>query len=218
MQKPLVLCVVTNGRPEVTLSCAISLIKLQNLGLRADMHFVPSLNEALNILWREQQDVAGMLVCGTSIGFDADFVTRALAAGRDIVAGTYPLPLIDWERVKTQPANEPPDHWGIRYNLTPREGAEQVDGYAETAVHELGLAWIARDVVHGIVSAHPEIMASRDHADFATPGVYDGKQLSETERFLALYGKPVYADVNVPASNTGMTEFGGCVGLRSTLR
>lgn len=218
----IVLCVVTNGRQEVSLACAVSMLRLQNAlmmspsPLRADMHFVESLDDALNVLHRHA-DAAGALIADHGIGFDAEFAFRALRSGLPLVAGTYPLPTVDWERVKQAPENEDPGFWGNVYNVTPT-GRFNAQGYARVSAARLGLVWVSKAAVAEIARKHPELATDDGYVPFALAGVYDGKRLDGNDRFLQLYDGEIWADIERPATSTGPLEFGGCVGSRQVLR
>ena len=211
----LLVCVVTHGRSDVTLSCAISLLRLQS-ACDAELHFVTSLEDALNGLWK--QDSTGMLVVDASVGFEAGFLHRAAASTHQVVVGSFPTG-VNWDLVKARRAGESPAHWGNEYNVRPRAGAQPYQGYLEVESAYIGLAWVAKDAVTRVVQRHPDIVtADGNHAAFASAGVYGGVKQSASERFLSLYGGRVVTDVSSPASQCADMEFGGCVGLRSALR
>lgn len=218
----ILLCVATRGRNDVTLTCAISLLRLQILFMtlpqryKADLHFVQSLDEALNLLHRHPT-AAGALTVDCSVGFDPEFVVRAHASGLPVVVGSYPLPAVDWERVKTAPERENCQFWGNVYNARP-SGRIDHCGYAHVLEAKLGVSWIRKRVVDDIVAAHPELVAADGTLAVAVEGLYDGKRLTADERFLSLFGGEVWADIERPATSTGPVEFGGCVGQRAVLR
>jgi len=216
------LCIVTNGRHEASLGCAVSLLRLQTAlmtnpeRIRADMHFVPTLDDALNLLHRDAEAKSACIVDCT-VGFDADFLFRARRSGLPLVLGVHPLPLVDWERVKRQPADESPQFWGNVYNVKPTGAAR--DGYAKVTASKVGLVWVTKDAVARIAREHPEL-ASADgtYVQFAVPGLQDGVRVDGDERFLKLYGDELWADIERPAASSGPLEFGGCVGARDVLR
>lgn len=222
---PVVICVITGGRPDVSLSTALSIIKLQGAPLLADVHFVSTLDDALNALRSKASGVRGMFMCTASLGFDMPFVMRAIQSGHPVVAASYALPTIDWQRVQSTGSvadtSEPPEMWGARYNVIPRLGAAPVDGYVQVShVENLGMAWISSGVIADILKKNPSIVSkNNEYAALATPGLApDGRHETETQRFLRLYEGPVVMDVECPVVNTGLNEFGGCVGLRPMLR
>lgn len=222
-----VICVVTGARPEVSLMTAISLLRLQvklmtsAKPIRADMHFVTDLNEALQRAAETGDESAGVLVCDGTMGFDAQFALRALETDVPVLVGVCPLPVVDWKRVESQPSNEDPSAWGNVYNVEPVPGApaDPTTGYVEVQpTAHLGLLWLRASVLSDIGARHPEVVAGEGGAAFACAGKYDGRTLSAHRRFLELYGGRVLADPCAGASSSGPTEFGGCVGARSVLR
>ena len=90
-QADVVLCIVTNGRHEASLACASSLLRLQMAlmcaprAIRADMHFVRSVDDGLNAL-RAHPTAAGAALLDASMGFDPEFPLRAMASGLPVVA------------------------------------------------------------------------------------------------------------------------------------
>jgi hypothetical protein len=142
-----------------------------------------------------------------------------MRSGLPLVTGVYPLPTIDWDRVQSQPAGEDTHSWGVQYNVEP---AAAGPGYVKAKSPEsakLGLAWIRKSAVEAVVRDHPDIAtADGQYASLAVPGIVDGQRLSGSERFLRMYGKEVWVDVEHPASSSGPMEFGGCVGARHVLR
>lgn len=217
------LCVVTNSKHEASLACAASLLRLQTVlmssaqRIRADMHFVTTIDDALNVL-KDHDTAVGAAILDASLGFDAEFPLRALASGLPVVVASYPLPRIDWDRVKTQPATEDPQFWGNVYSIKP-SGRIGHGGYAHVTDAKLGVSWVRKDVVKDILSRHPELVTEDGTAAMlAVGGVYEKKLRTADERFLDLYGGEVWADIERPATSTGPVEFGGCVGIRSVLR
>lgn len=220
---PILICIVVDAKKDVSLMCSISLLRLQQeimgqgVPMRTDIHFVTTLDEALNEL--HKADAKGMFVVRGTMGFDPAFVLAAVASELPVVVATYPLPTVDWERVKTQPAPEPAKHWGNTYNVKGLGGTIRPGGYVQVTEAQLGAAWVAKSVVTGIVASTPSVVTQQgDRACFAAPGIYDGQYLTEDQRFLSLYGGEVWADIQRPATSSGPTEFAGCVGARAVLR
>lgn len=219
--RKVLLCVVTNGRAEVSLTTAISMLRVQSrlVGtpqppFSIEMVFLGSLDEALNAGWKSGAD-AVFAVEGT-VGFDADFLWEAMASGFPVVVGTYPLPVVDWERVKTRPESEAPSFWGNVYNVKLKDNLK--NGYALCEAAELGMLVVQRPALQKIADAHPDIVDADGNASFAAPGVYGGQRASASQRFFQLFGEPVWADIRRGGTCTGPTEFGGCVGARTVLR
>lgn len=220
------LCVVTNHKPDVSLVCAMNLLRTQSVLMSlpspctAEVHFVDSHDDALNLLW-QLPAAEGALIVEGHVGLPPEFLTAALESGRRLVVAAHPLPVVDWDRVKSAPADEDPAHWGNVYNVTPRTAAPpDRHGHVEAErVATLGGAWVRREVLTDIAARHPEVVEAGGRVGaFATAGVYDGERLDGVARFLRLQGGPVWADVARQASCTGVAEFGGAVAQRAVLR
>lgn len=221
------LCIVTNNRHDVSLMCAVSMLRLQTrlishpTPLAADIHFVSTFDDALNVLLYHPKAV-GMLVVEGCMGMPAEFLTTAMASSDPVVVGTYPLPVIDWDRVTRRGSgggDEPMEHSGNVYNVTPIPGATlREDGYVQVGPDaKLGVAWIRKSVVEDIVRRHPEVLGT-ETASLGCPGVYGGVRMDAHRRFLSLWGGAVVADTRHGMTSSGPTEFGGCVGTRAVLR
>lgn len=232
----LLMCVVTAGRQEASAYCAISLLNFQNAlmcsegGETTDMHFVTSLDDALNALHADA-DAAGLCVIDAMCSFNPTFPVSALNSGLPVVLAAYPLPVVDWERVKRRAAcdpdassGEPAQHWGNVYNVAVGEetvpGASGEGEYARAeGVTCMRVAWISKAALADVVSRHPEVLTSDGSAGaFALRGVYDGQRQDGVARFLSLYGGAAWVDLQRPAGLAGPLEFGGCVGARDVLR
>lgn len=215
------LCVVA-PHDQASIAVAGGLLRLQAMfmtmpGRAFDLRlqFVDSLNGALNALAATPQ-ASGAAIMHASKGFNPDFFLAAMDSGLPVVAATYPLAHLDWERVKTQPAGEDPQYWGNVYNVKPTTRAAP-PGYVHVEECEFGVAWIAKKAVDDVLARHPEVVAD-GYAALAVDGVFDGKRMTADQRFMALYGGDVFADIKYPALTVGPQEFGGCVGMRTVLR
>lgn len=224
--------VLSDTRREVSLMCAINLLKLQTavlcLGrpLMVEVHFVTSTDEALNLLRAAGDDSIGSFVCASHLGFDPRFITRCLEGSHPLVLGSYPLPGIDWGAVMAKglaKSAEPPQSWGCTFNTVITQEPTP-EGYATPdRVLDMGLLWISKSALDAIVAAHPDIVSRQEpkRAALCVPGVFEGAHLGPEERFLQLAaaaGVEARVDVHHPAISSGPMEFGGCVGARSHLR
>lgn len=223
--KSMAVCVIVGPDQQVSLMCAVSMLRMQMLvmtlpePMRTLMHFVRSFDEALNVL--HASDAVGAFVVQGSMGFETDFPVTCICNDLSVVACTYPLPRVDWERVKSMPiGGEPPEFWGNSYNVTPLEpvaGKDFVRVDPQTA--QLGAVWVAKRVVEDIARRRPDLVSADGKvASFGAPGVYEGRALNEYQRFLSLYGGEVWTDLQRQATSSGLTEFGGSVGARTVLR
>lgn len=232
-KKVLVCVVASSDRGDVSIITAQSLVKLQmrmmtdpTVGMTIDLSFVRTFDDALSLLWKRQDADAALVVSGTQ-SFQPDFLVEAVRSGLPLVAGTCPLPVIDWERVKSwtsKPDAEPLDQAGNVYNVS-LTGTYDKHGYglARREDAHLNTVLVRRAALEDIAARHPEVLAGDDAQDppdasFATAGTYDGVKMTEHQRFLHLFGGDVWADLQRPGVTMGLTEFGGCVGLRTVLR
>lgn len=226
-QRTLLICVVTNGRQDASLTCASTLLRLQMMMMTAseptksDVHFVATTDDALNILWRHPT-AFGAVLLDAACGVDPEFVKGAMSSELSVVVAPYALPGINWERVKKAPKSELPQYWGNTYSVKV-SGKPGNNGYVHVEDARLGVAWVHRHAVQAAVVRHPEIVGTsgengEKRAAFAVEGVMDGRRLTADQHFLAVYGGDVYADVDHAATSSGPVEFGGCVGLRTVLR
>lgn len=93
------------------------------------------------------------------IGFEIPQVLRMIEADKDVVAGMYPLKLLDWDEAALKRAREgePLDYAPIRFVGTPsmplqREGAFVAADYAGT-----GFMMIKREAIARMFEAYPEL-------------------------------------------------------------
>lgn len=221
------LAIVADGH-EMTLRTLTSVLTLQgvlmsrrDVGMTLELVVVRTVNDALDALHRDARFEAVAIVRATA-GFDVDFVTSAVASGRDVVLASSPLPVVDWERVKATIAaggEEPPEFAGNVYNVDlagPAEG-----GYAPVAaVRDVAVGVVRRRVVDRIAEKFPEVVG-RDKSGFALDRVVDGRFVPALESWLDMHraaGGEVVADVVRRVVVAGPLEFAGSVGARARLR
>jgi hypothetical protein len=220
--QPNKLCIalVSKGRPEAMLPLAVSMLNLQTklvtTDIQTELHIVDSFDEALGVAHKQGSHV---LAVDTNIGFAPEFVTRALASPHQVVSAVYPLPGVNWERVKASPVPaEPVAFKGNTYNAVPAPcAAAAVDGYVETKAPLLGCMLVKAGVVEDILRRHPDCKHASG-ARLAHETVVDGAPLLPHETFARLWGKPMHADVDCPATLTAPMSYAGSVAMRHFLR
>ena len=208
--KKVLLAAVTRGRTECSIQFVTGVLRLQRdaamLGAAVEVNFQPSVAAAVRA-FRDGRDFDVAVVIDTWIGFPQDFVTRAVrelaAGGKDLIVGVYPMPHIDWDRVRAAGeaaggTREPPEHWGNRYNV-------DVDGARVCRNDYLRLAAPVTDAKIFAMSRRV-LEAAGDDDDDVVRAWHDGG------------GRDVYADLQAPCSNFGACEFAGCVGRRGVLQ
>lgn len=219
------LAVVTDGRQEMNIQCCVSIMHLQielitakNDGFGAELMFARDLNDVLDRLHREKR-FAGAFVIRHNAAIPGTFAPKAFKSTEQIVVSPTPLPVVDWERVKAHvlDAAEDTQFSGNVYNVK-LEGLPRSDGYARVAAMVMADGmFVRRGVVDAIAEKHPDIVAENRSA-FALDGVYDGKFMTGTQRFMNLHAGQVWADVENQGGVGGPIEYMGCVGARKTLR
>jgi len=224
----IIIGVVTEGRSDSALQACVSVLHLQmqlmqtpqDQSFQADFRFYKTNNEALEDLYRSK-DMGGIFVINWSSGIPGAFSLKAYRSPHDVVLGVHSDGVIDWERVRNNitSGKEPVEYAGINYNVE-LEGTPNADKYAKVkSAKMMDVFFIKRAAVDHIASKHPHVI-SKDgqHGNFAIEGVYDGEYVNGPTRFLKLYGKPVYADVEHGINKLAPQDFTGVVGNRSRLR
>ena len=91
-------------------------------------------------------------------GFEIQQILRMLAFDRDIVAGMYPLKLLDWndEALTRARAGEPLDYAAIRFVGTPSEPIERNDAFVAADYAGTGFMLIKREAIARMFEAYPE--------------------------------------------------------------
>lgn len=214
------IALVSHGRQDAMLPLAVSMLNLQSklvtTNIRTDLHIVNTFDEALAAAHAQGSH---LLAVDTNIGFDPEFVTQALDSPHQIISAAYPLPGINWDRVAAAPVpTEPISCRGNSYNATPVPAAvATVGGYVQVAAPHLGCVLVKAGVLADILQRHPETRHSKG-VSFARDTVFEGTLLPAHEAFARLWGKPVYMDVDRPATLTAPMSYAGSVGARHFLR
>lgn len=182
---------------------AVSMLRLQTAllaskGIDAVVKIQPSIKAAA----REARDGYDALVAVSPlVEFPAAFVMRALATPAPFVAGVYPLPRVNWDRVKARAsdATEATRFKGNVYNVdaaSARPAAEA--GYLAVRSAGLGAAVLKGEAIGALAAC--EAAAPTD------------------EELCAAWGRDILVDLYNQCATTGPLEFSGCVGLRAVLR
>jgi hypothetical protein len=108
-----------------------------------------------------------LLFVDADTGFNVEQVLRMLHFDQDIVAGMYPLKLIDWDEAALTRARrgEPVETAPLRYVGTPCEGAalEQQDGFITGQYAGTGFMMIKRQTLERMMSAYPHTRYTAAH-------------------------------------------------------
>ena len=176
-----------------------------------------------------------LLFVDADIGFDPDQLSRMLRFNQDLVAGIYPLKLVDWGDGGLDRATkgEPLETAGLRYVGTPCTGAEfqERDGFVTGQYAGTGFMLLRREALLRMVAAHPQLRYNATPSQ-AAPGVesyhyalfdciidpathrYLGEDYSFCQRWRTM-GGTVWLDTQSELTHVGSTEFVGRPGFRS---
>jgi hypothetical protein len=224
----IIIAVVTDGRSDSALQAAVSILHLQmqlmntpqNQSFQADLRFYKSNNEALQDLF-VTKDAAGLFVVHWSTGIPGPFAMKAFKSNKEVIIGVHPDGVIDWDRVRNNitSTTESLENTGIQYNVD-LESAPDSDGYAKIKrINMLNVMFVKRSVVDAMARAHPKIISKdKKNAAFCLDGIYDGTYMTGPERFMRLYGKPMFAETEHGITKLAPQDFTGIVGARSVLR
>lgn len=185
-----------------TIGFSTSMLRLQQALQQApqevdvQVELAASLHEAITLAHDDARYDA-VVALNSRLGFPPSFVLRALVSPWPFVAGVYPLPRIDWERVVAKtPSTEDPKCRGNVYNIDAQAAKPKQDGYWVVPRAGLDAVVLKREALEALAGSHRQ---------------------SEDE-LCATWGKDVWVDMENPCHNFGPVEFMGCVGARAVLR
>ena len=173
-----------------------------------------------------------LMFIDADIGFAPDQVARMLALDEPVMAGLYPLKVINYgaevlDRVR---AGESLESAQLRYVGTPEpeDVRQEIDGFVTGEFAGAGFLMIRRDAMQAICDAHPELRAKM--GDVSGGGaseavmVFDtmvepetGQYLSEDYAFCRRWrgiGGKLWLDLRSRLMHIGPREFAGDAGLR----
>jgi hypothetical protein len=170
-----------------------------------------------------------ILFCDADIGFSPQNLFRLLDAAKPMIAGVYPLKLIDWDKAREAAKADAPDlmaaaiGYVVRFIPTPNHSVEVEDGIAKVAYGGTGFLLIERQAMQSIVDAHPELRARMgDMADklgeeavmvFETMIEPEtGQYLSEDYAFCRRWrelGGEIWADMEARLTHVGAIAYTG---------
>jgi hypothetical protein len=170
-----------------------------------------------------------ILFCDADIGFSPQNLFRLLDAAKPMIAGVYPLKLIDWDKARAAAKADAPDlmaasvGYVVRFIPTPNHSVEIEDGIAKVAYGGTGFLLIERQAMQSMVDAHPELRARMgDMADKLVEEavmVFEtmiepetGQYLSEDYAFCRRWrdlGGEIWADTEARLTHVGSTAYSG---------
>lgn len=112
-------------------------------------------------------DATHLLFVDADTGFATDQVSRMLRFAEDVVAGMYPLKLIDWSApaIARAQAGEPLEAAPLRYVGVPCEGADrdQRDGFIRGEFAGTGFMMLRRQALLRMIAAYPHLRYTAAH-------------------------------------------------------
>ena len=169
-----------------------------------------------------------LLFIDADIGFNAEQVVRMLRFDEDVVAGMYPLKLLDWSSgLNRAVSGESLETAPLRYVGAPCEGEEAAsqEGFVTATYAGTGFMLIKRQVFLRMMEAYPQLRYSAAH-NAAVPnqspnqyalfdcmiepesGVYLSEDYTFCQRWRALGGQ-VWLDTRSSLIHVGSHEFIG---------
>ncbi len=175
-----------------------------------------------------------LLFVDADTGFTVEQVLRMLRFDQDLVAGMYPLKLIDWDAaaLARAQAGESVETAPLRYVGTPCEGTELEgrDGFITGQYAGTGFMLIRRHVLERMIAAYPHTRYTAAHTaaqPSRSPNQYalfdcmidpdTGHYLSEDYTFCRRWrdiGGRLWLDTRGMLTHVGPHEFHGQPGLR----
>ncbi len=175
-----------------------------------------------------------LMFIDADIGFDPAQVARMLAFDQDVVAGMYPLKLLDWNSgMHRAVAGEAVETAPLRYVGAPCEGAEAAshDGFVSGTYAGTGFMLIKRGVLEAMMAAYPHLRYAASHVA-AQPslsphqyalfdcmiepetGVYLSEDYTFCRRWRDIGGK-IWLDTRGALIHIGQHEFSGAPAVRA---
>lgn len=227
-----VMLAVVSPTKEVSIACQTSLLRLQGAAAqRADLRLEITLEASFNDALNAPTAADWVVVVDWCTGFPPEFVFGLLesaAAGAGLVAGVYPLPTVDWERVgrvlgvgggAARASREPIAHAGNVYNVVLENTFE--GRYAPVAeARELGVLAVAKDVLEAVASPAISYTApdGKTRYLYAHASVFEDALQTDHQTFVRRAARPLLADTACPCSLSGPAQFAGSASHRTRLR
>ena len=115
----------------------------------------------------DNPEATHLLFIDADIAFDPAEVEQMIAFGEDVVAGSYPLKILDWDDKAIERARrgEPLETAPLRYVGVPCEGAEREsrDGFVTAEFAGTGFMLIRRETIARMIDAYPETHYTAAH-------------------------------------------------------
>lgn len=173
-----------------------------------------------------------LLFIDADIGFEPDQVVRLLSSGADVVAGTYPIKRINWDKVrKTINAQKPQIQSAALDYVIEMEDPDSiavVKGFARVRYAGTGFLMIRRHVLEKMCRHYPSLQFRHEHSIAGTlanspnrfalfeciiepeTGTYLSEDFSFCKRWTAMGGE-IWADLESRLNHVGPATFQGDV-------
>ncbi|HEX4026721.1 MAG TPA: hypothetical protein VHX18_03815 [Rhizomicrobium sp.] len=153
------LCMLLLQAPRLDISVQLDLIGHESLITRGRNNLVTK--------FLDLADTTHLFFIDADIAFDLNQVTRMLAFDQDVVAGMYPLKLMEWNpaAIARVNAGERLEQAALRYVGLPCEGkeAQQRQGFVTAEYAGTGFMMIRRNVLEKMMAAYPETRYTSSH-------------------------------------------------------
>lgn len=219
---------VTQEYMESIIACTSVLRMPVTLSLLGDDAMISrARNTLLHQFWA-RSDASHILFIDADIGFPAEAPARLLAAGKDIVAGMYPIRERFWDKTTQQHIlrGEPQETATLRYVGETDAMHQNWDKSHLVKTHYAGTGFmmISRTAVDKMVKAYPETTYRRidvagGSQDTDYHALFDGSICPETGTYLSEdftfcrrwreIGGEVWLDTSIDLSHTGRASFQG---------
>lgn len=224
---------VTQEYMESIIACAGVLQVPMTLSLLGDDAMISRARNTLMHKFLTLSDATHLLFIDADIGFPAEAPARLLAAGKDVVAGAYPIREYFWDKTTQENMlhGEPQDTASLRYvgeteamHQTWEKGPMVKTHYAGT-----GFMLISRGALERMVKAYPETAYRRiDAANGETgspayalfdgsidpeTGTYQSEDFTFCRRWRDIGGE-VWLDTSINLTHAGRAAFHGKPGCR----
>jgi hypothetical protein len=180
-----------------------------------------------------------LLFVDADIGFEPDAVHRMLALDEDVVAGMYPVKVVDWSRmsavVRPGMSEQMLRESGMHFVGVPCMGGEREErgSFVTGEYAGTGFMLIKRSAIKRLIGAYPEtryraMQTYPAHREEGAPfhdlfacviepetGVYLSEDFSFCRRFRAIGGK-VWLDTDSRLRHVGSMEFQGHAAVEMT--
>jgi len=137
-------------------------VSLQMLGYES---LITRGRNTLVSMFLDTPDATHLMFIDADIGFDPTEVEHMLALNEDVVAGMYPLKILDWDEnaIRRTRRGEHFDTAALRYVGVPLEDGESRDGFVTAEFAGTGFMLIRREAIERMVKAYPETRYSAAH-------------------------------------------------------